>query len=72
MEHFNASGVTDDLILFNVATDIDRCMKLLNDGENFIISWNERETVVSKLMLATNLIGKVRTGEITLIAKQVK
>lgn len=72
MDNIAALGVVDNTIEFRNANDIIKVMKLLDNGENFIIShMNAKGVRVSKLMLATDLLAKVKNGEVLLLAQEV-
>ena len=70
MEKFKAKTVNDNGIELQDNNDIEKLYCCLQENENFVLEWEERDIIKSELIIATNLSGKVNTGDIKIIAKQ--
>lgn len=68
LKTIEAHGVDEQILHFRNVDDIGDVMHMLEAGENFIVKWNEGKIEHAKLILATNLLSKVKTGEVTLLA----
>jgi len=71
MEKFLATKVDDTIIELTSSDDLDQLYDMLDKDENFILQWNEGKVLHSELKIATNISGKVKTGEITLKSKEI-
>ena len=70
METYKANSVSDVMIVLSSSKDLDEVYQKLDVDENFILQWTEDGRTVSEVIVATNLSGKVKTGEITLMAEE--
>lgn len=70
MKKFLATKVDNKFIELSNVNELDELYGMLDKDENFILQWKEGEVLHSELMLATNISGKVKTGEIVLKSKQ--
>ena len=70
MEKFQATKVSDVGIELTTATDLEKLYILLEKDENFILEWKEGNVKHSKVIIGNNLSAKVKTGDISLTAKE--
>jgi len=70
MEKFQATKVSDDGIELTNSDELDRLYSLLQKEEDFILEWKEGEVAHSKVMIGNNLSAKIKTGDLSLTAKQ--
>lgn len=72
MEKFVANKVDKNEIKLTSSDDLEKVYALLEGNENFILQWNEQSKTQSKLMIATNIVGKVKNGEMLLSSTEDK
>ena len=70
METFKATKVSDDGIELTNSDELQRLYKLLQKEEDFVLEWKEGEVKHSKVMIGNNLSAKIKTGDLSLTAKQ--
>lgn len=70
MKKFLATKVDETYIELSNVDEIDELYEMLDKDENFILQWKEGSVLHSELKIATNISGKVKTGEILLKSKQ--
>lgn len=71
MKELEAVKFSDEHIEFSRREDIARLMELLNSAENFIIYHFEDGQVHAMFVLASDLLGRVRTGDTVITAVEV-
>lgn len=69
---FLATKVDDKYIELSSSNDLEQLYTVLEKDETFILQWKEGEVLHSELKMSTNIISKVKTGEIILKAKEAK
>ncbi len=72
MRKFHATKYDEKTIELESVEELDELYKIIESSENFILMWLEGNVKMSKLILASDLVGKVRGGDITLTAKEGK
>jgi hypothetical protein len=72
MEKFMATKVDDKTIELKSSNDLEKLYGLLDKDENFILQWVEGTEVRSEVKVATNISGKVKTGEIVLKSREAR
>jgi hypothetical protein len=72
MEKFLATKVDDKSIELKSSNELEELYKLLDKDENFILQWVEGNDLRSEVKVATNISGKVKTGEIVLKSREAK
>ena len=67
---FEAVDVTETEIILKESSAIVELVDVINQETDFILEWkNSSGAKVAKLIIATNIVGKIRNGEITISAK---
>ena len=72
MKKFHATKYLEDTIELECSERMEELYKTIESSENFVLTWVEGNGKMSKLILASDLVGKVRSGDITLTAKEGK
>jgi len=70
METFQATKVSDEGIELTTSEELKRLYKFLEGEDDFVLEWEEGEVKHSKVMIGNNLSAKVKTGDLSLTAKQ--
>lgn len=69
MKKFKADSYSDNQIVLQNAAELDDFIKtVLDNEENFILIWGEGDKTVSKLVMTSNIIGKLRNGAIEVLS----
>jgi len=72
METFNAIVVEEEEIVLSNSEDLAKVYKLLDDDENFILSWDDNGKNVAQVIVATNLSARVKNNETLLKAEEIR
>ena len=72
METFKTISKTEDRIVLKEADRLEILFQCIQNEEDFILQWDGKNGVYSKVIIATNILSKVKNGEITLIATENK
>jgi hypothetical protein len=72
MEKFLATKVDEKCIELKSSNDLEKLYGLLDKDENFILQWVENTELRSEVKVATNISGKVKTGEIVLKSREAR
>lgn len=70
METVNAVKWDDKALVLGKTSDIEKVYRLVEKEENFILVWFEGETKKSKLILANDWAGMIKTGDVELVAQE--
>ena len=70
MENFEATVYTNSDIELKSSEDLDRLYSTIENEENFILQWVEKNILHSEVIITTHIASKVKTGELKLTAKQ--
>ncbi len=70
MEKFYASVVNNDCIVLSQNNEIEKLYDCLDNDENFVLCWNDKGIDHSELIIANNIFGKVKTGDIKISAEE--
>lgn len=70
MQIFEATKVEGHKIELKSVADIEKLMAVIESETNFILRWMEESVMYSKLIIATNILSKVKNGEIDITAKE--
>lgn len=69
MEKYNAITFSDTEIVLSDVDKLQSIFDTIENGENFIIEWYEAGTRKSKIVIGSNITGKVKGGDIDLRAE---
>lgn len=72
METFFAKEYNENSICLTGSEDLQKLYEAINKDENFILEFVRDGKIVSEVIIATNISGKVKTGEIKLVAEAEK
>lgn len=72
MDKFKAVRMSDSEIVLEDDTKLNALFEIINNGTEFILEWPDPKrgdnVINSQVMLSTNLLAKVKTGELKLKA----
>jgi len=71
MRQFNATKHTDDVIELRKSRDLIDLYQCIEAEETFILTWEEAGVIKSKIMLGTDLISKVKNGDLELRSQEL-
>lgn len=66
MKKFIANKVDNGSIELKYNKDLEDLYNTIEEGDNFILEWKENNTLNSKLIMGTDLISKIKTGDMVL------
>ena len=69
MEKIKGVAYSEACIVLKSLSDLERVYELIANDENFILEFKDDNGKMAEVMIANNLSGKVKNGEIRLIAK---
>lgn len=72
MKKFDATKVDEDVIELTDSSKLAELWNAIEASENFILSWKEGKDVKSKLMIGTNLVGRVKDCSLVLCSRDEK
>jgi hypothetical protein len=73
MKTFFATKYDNKSIELQSSRELDELYNTATAEENFILKWNDSETKMtrSEVVIATNIVAKIKTGDIKLTAHEV-
>ena len=72
MKKFLALKVNQNEIVLANSNDLEELYTIMDNNENFILQWPDGTEIKSEVMIANDLIGKVKSGSFTLTAREQK
>ncbi len=72
MERINAKRKAVDVIEFSSVDELEKFSKSIETEKKFILTWKEKEDVMSELIFSTNITSKIKNGEIKLTSVEEK
>lgn len=70
MRKFKATKYDKNIIELENSKEIEELYKTVTDGDNFILEWREGSVNYSKLIIASDMVSKIKTGDIGLVSKR--
>lgn len=70
MEKFQATKFEEDGIELANSSDLEKLYQIIEKEENFIVNWTEGGVKRSKVIIGTNLMSKVKNGNLELSAQE--
>ena len=71
MKEYQALIYNDKTIVLNNSKTLAELYDTMMVEENFILSWKEKDKKYSDVIIASNIVAKVKTGDIKLSANEV-
>lgn len=72
MESFNVKKFNDKEIVLNSCEDMHKLYKVLHDDETVQFVWFEEIMKKSEMIISSNIVGKIRSGEIIIRSEEKK
>lgn len=73
METYKAKKYeAEKLIVLENSEQLSKLYNTIESEEDFILQWKENTTIISEVIIVTNIASKVKTGEIKLFANEEK
>jgi len=70
MKKYKATKFEEGVIELTSAVELEELCKTIGEEENFILEWLEGDVIRSKVIIGTDMMGKVKTGDIELASSQ--
>lgn len=70
MKTFIANKVDNGAIVLSSGEVLEELYKTIENGENFIIEWIEDNKKKSKVIIGTDIISNVKTGDMVLSSEE--
>lgn len=71
MKGFNAKEFKEDLIILENDKSLDELLELIYSNEDFKISWKEENKVITRVIIASDLLAKIKNNETRLMAENI-